>query len=152
MQRFTTAFEETKQELQDMTSDLERSLSLSLAAKLNSEDLPQKLQDANLVNRITTATHLKQVWHSSSSPIVPSPPPPICCPSPLFVALPKPLLTPHPLSGILLLPAPYSDCFLPTVSVMSAHPQFGMLCMLTPCAGIAKQRFEPCVLPCLCWK
>ena len=61
MQRFTSAFEETKQELQAMTDDLERSLSLTLAAKLNSSELPQRLQDANLVNRTTMAAHLKQV-------------------------------------------------------------------------------------------
>lgn len=59
--RFTGAFEETKQELQAMTNDLDRSLSLSLAGKLNSADLPQKLQDANLITRTTMTAHLKQV-------------------------------------------------------------------------------------------
>lgn len=61
VQRFTSAFEETKQELQAMTDDLEHSLSLTLAAKLNSTELPQRLQDANLVTRTTMAAHLKQV-------------------------------------------------------------------------------------------
>ena len=61
VQRFTSAFEETKQELQAMTDDLERSLSLTLAAKLNSAELPQRLQDANLVTHTTMAAHLKQV-------------------------------------------------------------------------------------------
>lgn len=81
VQRFTAAFEETKQKLQEVTSDLGRSLSLGLAAKLNSEDLPQKLQDANLVNRVTMSAHLKQVWpcqHSRLHDPHAQPPSPTC--------------------------------------------------------------------------
>lgn len=61
VQRFTSAFEETKQELQSMTDDLDRRVNFTLAGKLNAADLPGKLQDANLVNRSTMAAHLKQV-------------------------------------------------------------------------------------------
>lgn len=61
VQRFASAFEDTKRELEMLTSDLEASLSLQLAAKLNSEELPQKLQEASLVSRATLQAHVKQV-------------------------------------------------------------------------------------------
>ena len=61
MQRFTSAFEETKRELEGVTNDLEHSFSLQLATKLNSEELPQKLQEASLVSRASLQAHVKQV-------------------------------------------------------------------------------------------
>lgn len=61
MQRFTSAFEETKRELEGVTNDLEHSFSLQLATKLNSEELSQKLQEASLVSRATLQAHVKQV-------------------------------------------------------------------------------------------
>ena len=61
VQRFTSAFEETKRELEAVTNDLEHSFSLQLATKLNSEELPQKLQEASLVSRATLQAHVKQV-------------------------------------------------------------------------------------------
>ena len=61
VQRFTGAFEETKRELEGLTHDLEHSLSLQLAAKLNCEELPQKLQEASLVSRATLQAQVKQV-------------------------------------------------------------------------------------------
>ena len=61
MHRFTSAFEETKRELEVLTSDLDASFSLQLAAKLSSEELPQKLQEASLVSRATLQAHMKQV-------------------------------------------------------------------------------------------
>ena len=61
MQRFTGAFEETKRELEGLTHDLDHSLSLQLAAKLNCEELPQKLQEASLVSRATLQAQVKQV-------------------------------------------------------------------------------------------
>lgn len=59
--RFTSAFEETKRELESMTADMDASFSLQLATKLSSEELPQKLQEANLVSRATLQAHVKQV-------------------------------------------------------------------------------------------
>ena len=59
--RFTSAFEETKRELEALTADMDASFSLQLAAKLSSEELPQKLQEANLVSRATLQAHVKQV-------------------------------------------------------------------------------------------
>ena len=64
VQRLTAAFEETKRELEVLTSDLDHSFSLQLATKLNSEDLPQKLQEASLVSRGTLQAHVKQVSQS----------------------------------------------------------------------------------------
>ncbi len=61
MQRFTSAFEETKRELEGVTNDMEHSFSLQLATKLNSEELPQKLQEASLVSRASLQAHVKQV-------------------------------------------------------------------------------------------
>ena len=61
MHRFTSAFEETKRELEVLTSDMDASFSLQLAAKLSSEELPQKLQEASLVSRATLQAHMKQV-------------------------------------------------------------------------------------------
>ncbi|DBA74957.1 hypothetical protein WJX77_011846 [Trebouxia sp. C0004] len=61
VQRFTSAFEETKRELEGVTNDLEHSFSLQLATKLNSEELPQKLQEASLVSRASLQAHVKQV-------------------------------------------------------------------------------------------
>lgn len=59
--RFTSAFEETKRELEVLTSDMDASFSLQLATKLSSEELPQKLQEASLVSRATLQAHMKQV-------------------------------------------------------------------------------------------
>ena len=59
--RFTSAVEETKRELELVSSDMDASFSLQLATKLSSEDLPQKLQDASLVSRATLQAHMKQV-------------------------------------------------------------------------------------------
>ena len=59
--RFTSAFEETKRELEVLTSDLDASISVQLAAKLSAEELPQKLQEASLVSRATLQAHMKQV-------------------------------------------------------------------------------------------
>ena len=61
VQRFTSAFEETKRELEGVTNDMEHSFSLQLATKLNSEELPQKLQEASLVSRASLQAHVKQV-------------------------------------------------------------------------------------------
>ena len=68
VQRFASAFEDTKRELEMLTSDLEASFSLQLAAKLNTEDLPQKLQEASLVSRATLQAHVKQVNPSPFRP------------------------------------------------------------------------------------
>lgn len=65
--RFTSAFEETKRELEALTSDMDASFSLQLATKLSSEELPQKLQEANLVSRAALQAHVKQV-HPMCSP------------------------------------------------------------------------------------
>ena len=59
--RFTSAFEETKRELEVLTSDMDASFNLQLATKLSSEELPQKLQEASLVSRATLQAHMKQV-------------------------------------------------------------------------------------------
>ena len=59
--RFTSAFEETKRELEGVTNDMEHSYSLQLATKLNSEELPQKLQEVSLVSRASLQAHVKQV-------------------------------------------------------------------------------------------
>ncbi|KAL3133626.1 hypothetical protein ABBQ32_008144 [Trebouxia sp. C0010 RCD-2024] len=59
--RFTSAFEETKRELEALTSDMDASFSLQLATKLSSEELPQKLQEANLVSRAALQAHVKQM-------------------------------------------------------------------------------------------
>lgn len=61
VQRFTSAFEETKRELEALTGDMDASFNLQLAAKLSSEELPQKLQEASLVSRATLQAHMKQV-------------------------------------------------------------------------------------------
>ena len=61
LQRFTSAFEETKRELEALTGDMDASFTLQLAAKLSSEELPQKLQEASLVSRATLQAHMKQV-------------------------------------------------------------------------------------------
>ena len=61
VRRFTSAFEETKRELEGVTNDLEHSFSLQLATKLKSEELPQKLQEASLVSRASLQAHVKQV-------------------------------------------------------------------------------------------
>lgn len=61
VQRFTSAFEETKRELEGVSNDMEQSFSLQLATKLNSEELPQKLQEASLVSRASLQAHVKQV-------------------------------------------------------------------------------------------
>ena len=83
IQRFTSAFEETKRELEGVVNDLEHSVSLQLATKLNCEDLPQKLQEANLVSRATVQAHVKQVTvtplptsEHDHEPTPPPPPPP----------------------------------------------------------------------------
>lgn len=68
VQRFTSAFEDTKRELEVLTSDLDASFTLQLAAKLNSEELPQKLQDASLVSRATMQAHVKQVRPTTTLP------------------------------------------------------------------------------------
>lgn len=77
VQRFTSAFEETKQELHAVTDDLDRNVNAVLAGKLNSADLPEALQDANLVNRATMAAQLKQVClmlspHMTANMMMPS--------------------------------------------------------------------------------
>ena len=61
VQRFTSAFEETKRELEGMSSDMDANLSLQLASKLNAEDLPRKLQEASLVSRASLQAQVKQV-------------------------------------------------------------------------------------------
>ena len=66
MQRFTSAFEETKRELEGMSSDMDANLSLQLASKLNTEDLPQKLQEASLVSRASLQAQVKQVSYQKA--------------------------------------------------------------------------------------
>ena len=71
MHRFTNAFEDKKRELEVLTADLDASFSVQLAAKISSEELPQKLQEASLVSHATLQAHLKQVrllspWQKST--------------------------------------------------------------------------------------
>ena len=65
VQRFTSAFEETKREVEGLIGDVDHSMGLQLASKLNSEDLAGRLQEASLVTRSALHTQLKQVSSSS---------------------------------------------------------------------------------------